>query len=229
MKKLLKKKVNVFGKGIPVFAIVILGIALVGAALAPYLSGMVTGNVSVESPMLTGISTGEGAAVDWATAQCYRSSQEPIGMVDCYPAKSHTLDDWTTGETPLQLPVMYTGQEKTFTLYLMSANVAPDTNITGFEEIIVTNLEGVTCNDFASVKVRVDSIYGDLGYGGENNALEICVNGTDPNEVKFDSEQFGTAGLSTWGAGETDVSEIVVTFNNVIGTYTFTYQVIPKD
>ena len=51
MKKLLKKKVNVFGKGIPVFAIVILGIALVGAALAPYLSGMVIGTVTVESPL----------------------------------------------------------------------------------------------------------------------------------------------------------------------------------
>jgi len=51
MKKLLKKKVNVFGKGIPVFAIVILGLALVSAALVPYLSGMVTGTVNVESPL----------------------------------------------------------------------------------------------------------------------------------------------------------------------------------
>ncbi len=46
MKKLLKKKVNVFGKGIPVFAIVILGLALVSAALIPYW-GIITGSVVV--------------------------------------------------------------------------------------------------------------------------------------------------------------------------------------
>ena len=46
MKKLLKKKVNVFGKGIPVFAIVILGLALVSAALIPYW-GIITGSVIV--------------------------------------------------------------------------------------------------------------------------------------------------------------------------------------
>lgn len=51
MKKLLKKKVNVFGKGIPVFAIVILGLALVSAALVPYLSNTITGNITVDSPI----------------------------------------------------------------------------------------------------------------------------------------------------------------------------------
>jgi len=48
MRKLLKKKVNVFGKGIPVFAIVILGLALVSAALLPYF-GKITGLVTVTS------------------------------------------------------------------------------------------------------------------------------------------------------------------------------------
>ncbi len=51
MKKLLKKKVNIFGKGIPVFAIVILGMALVSAALVSYLSGMVIGTVTASSPI----------------------------------------------------------------------------------------------------------------------------------------------------------------------------------
>ena len=46
MRKLLKKKVNVFGKGIPVFAFVILGLALVSAALIP-LWGTITGLVTV--------------------------------------------------------------------------------------------------------------------------------------------------------------------------------------
>lgn len=44
----MKKKVNMFGKTIPVFAFVILGLALVSAALVPYLSNTVTGNVIVD-------------------------------------------------------------------------------------------------------------------------------------------------------------------------------------
>ena len=50
--KLLKKKVNVFGKSIPVLAIFVLGIALVSAALVPYLSGLVIGTVDVQSPLV---------------------------------------------------------------------------------------------------------------------------------------------------------------------------------
>ena len=46
MKKLLKKKVNVFGKSVPVFAIVILGLALVSAALISFW-GTITGSVIV--------------------------------------------------------------------------------------------------------------------------------------------------------------------------------------
>ena len=46
IRKTLSKKVNVFGKGIPVFAFVILGLALVSAALIPYW-GVITGLVTV--------------------------------------------------------------------------------------------------------------------------------------------------------------------------------------
>ncbi|MBA3063824.1 hypothetical protein FP803_00100 [Candidatus Woesearchaeota archaeon] len=51
MKKLLKKKVNVFGKSIPVFVIALLGIALVSAALLPYF-GVITGNAVVSQGLL---------------------------------------------------------------------------------------------------------------------------------------------------------------------------------
>jgi len=48
----MKKKVNVFGKSIPVLAIFVLGIALVSAALVPYLTGLaIFGTVTVDSPM----------------------------------------------------------------------------------------------------------------------------------------------------------------------------------
>jgi len=52
MKKLMKKKVSLFGKSVSVFVIVAIGMAaLVTATLVPYLSGLVTGDVTVDSPM----------------------------------------------------------------------------------------------------------------------------------------------------------------------------------
>ena len=50
MKRLMKKKVNVFGKSVPVFAIAILSVALVSAALVPYISNVVIGSFSVDHP-----------------------------------------------------------------------------------------------------------------------------------------------------------------------------------
>ncbi len=47
----MKKKVNVFGKGVPVFVLVLLGMGIVSAMLVTYLSGSITGNVIVSSPM----------------------------------------------------------------------------------------------------------------------------------------------------------------------------------
>ena len=52
MKKLMKKKVNVFGKKLPVFMIALLGIAVVSAALIPYF-GQITGFVTVSGQGLT--------------------------------------------------------------------------------------------------------------------------------------------------------------------------------
>ena len=51
MKKLLKKKVNVFGKSVPVLAIFVLGLALASAALLPYF-GKITGSAVVSQGLL---------------------------------------------------------------------------------------------------------------------------------------------------------------------------------
>ena len=212
MKKLLKKKVNVFGKKLPVFAILLIGMAvIVSAALVPYLSGMVIGAFSVDSPMLAGISLGDET---WEG--------------ESYPEGQHTLADWETTEAPLVIPGIHGGSS--ITLYTLSENIG-EVEIKGFEEAIVTSepVDGheISCDDFESVIVRVDSIYGSLGYGSENDALLICRE-TGTNEIKFDSQFYGA--LSTWGAGEADVSKMVVTFKeNAVGDYTFTYQVIPEE
>lgn len=189
--------------------VIIATIGVASAALVGYLSNTVQADIEVKSPMIVGISEGKDS---WAG--------------DRYPEGSHNLADWTTTETLLSILDIKGGE--TVTLYAMSANVA-DAHIYGFEEFIVTNLDGVTCEDFESVKVRVDSIYGDLGYGSERDVLPICVR-VGPNKVKFDSKQSGTEGLSDWNVGETDVSKIVVTFkSNALGTYTVKTKVIPAE
>ncbi len=65
MKKLMKKKVSLFGKEFSVFALVAVAmVTLASAALVPYLSNMVTGTVTAESPMKQEISLTEG---NWQT------------------------------------------------------------------------------------------------------------------------------------------------------------------
>ena len=51
MRKLMKRKVNLFGKEISVFVIALFAVALVSAALVGYLSNTIEGDVTVSSPM----------------------------------------------------------------------------------------------------------------------------------------------------------------------------------
>lgn len=195
-----------------IIAILIALVVLVGigsAALVGYLSNTVEADITVESPMIVGISLGDGT---WGEAS--------------YPEGSHNLADWEMTEIPL---IILDSEEnpvnggETITLYTLSENLA-NVEITGFEEAIVTNTLGVTCNDFESVIVRVDSIYGDSGYG---TPQQLITDGCQ--EIKWNTIQFGSPDDSTWGAGEADVSEIVVTFRtDAKGTYIFTYRVIPS-
>ena len=209
-------------KIIMVLAVLIAGSMIAGAALVPYLSNKVEADIEVISPMVTGISLGRAS---WATTECWRSDPGewvlsfPEGYGHGGPISDWSPSDWTTTGT-LVIPDVYGGE--TITIYLMSANLA-DADITGFEEVIVTNWAGVTSADFESVKVRVDSIYGDIGYGAEQELIPDGCHQIDDYHVWF-----GSLGNSLWGAGETDVTKIVVTFEEAaFGTYMFTYQIVP--
>ena len=68
MKRLMKKKVNVFGKSVPVFAIAILSVALVSGALLSYY-GVITGSVVVTQGLLV-----DGLAWDQAEDISYSAS-----------------------------------------------------------------------------------------------------------------------------------------------------------
>ena len=69
MNKLMNKKVNMFGKEVSVFALVMVAMAtLVTAALVPYLSNTVSGNVDVSSPVTLAVATDVPATEVWGTA-----------------------------------------------------------------------------------------------------------------------------------------------------------------
>ena len=77
IKKLTSKKVNVFGKGIPLFVIALLGLVVVSAALLPYF-GKITGSAVVT----------QGLLVD------HQSMPNSGNLVDAY-------DDFTSLESPV--------------------------------------------------------------------------------------------------------------------------------
>jgi len=83
----MKKKVNVFGKTIPIFVFVLLGIGLVSAALVGYLSGAVTGVFGVTSPMVMTISPDTTAGIHGGESVAYTITVENLASV---PIKGET-------------------------------------------------------------------------------------------------------------------------------------------
>ncbi|MBA7650863.1 hypothetical protein ES703_58676 [subsurface metagenome] len=217
------KSVKMFGKSIPILAIVaiVMTAGMGGAYLVDYLSNTVKADITVVSPMVVGVSEGKPS---WATTQCWRPG---VGLVDSFPESDISdIHDWDEGDWTDSITISDIRGGETVTLYTRSVNLA-DAVIIGFEEAIVTNWAGVTSADFVSVVVRVDSIYGDLGYGTEHDLIALGA-GVGYEETDDDHIRFGTAGTSTWGVGETDVTEIVVTFEEAaFGTYTFAYRIVP--
>jgi hypothetical protein len=200
------------------------------------LSDTVQADVPVESPMVVGISAGRES---WATAQCFRAGSNnadppvPYGMIDCFPEGAYEngdpIHDWNASdwaETSITLPVMYTGQDKTFTLYLMSENVA-DVKVKGHEEIRVA-AEGITCEDFKPMLCRFDgNIYDDGGYGTQHTD---CADVNDCHNLDDNLIELWSAGdTSSWDAESTEVAQWVITFNDVVGTYTFSYRITPVE
>lgn len=203
---------------------VALFVGLTYGAVVTYLSNKVTADITVTSPMKVGISLGRDS---WATTECWRA--DPGEWVLSFPegyGHGGEIHDWLEADWVDSITFEDIHGGETITLYVRSVNLA-DALITGFEEAIVTNGAGVTSADFVSVEVCVDSIYGDLGYGTEHDLIALGAEGYE--ELDNYHIRFGTEDLSTWDAGETDVTKMVVTFEEAaFGTYTFTYQIVPE-
>jgi len=124
--------------------------------------------------------------------------------------------DWADS---LTLPVMYTGGNNVVTFYTREENIA-DESVTGDIENIVTS-SGIKCADFESVIVSTKLEGGEYGAELDLIAENLCEQ-DGYNRVKFNYPN-----PQNWDAEQVDINKIVVTFNNVIGKYTFKSQIVP--
>ena len=111
---------------------------------------------------------------------------------------------------------------ETVTFYVKTINNA-DASITGDANNIVTNWDGVTCDDFVSVNVKTST--NGAAWDGPHDliALNLCTPDGD-YKVEF---SYGPTPI-TWAPGQIDITEISATFKgDAYGTYTFTSQVVP--
>ena len=125
------------------------------------------------------------------------------------------------------------------TFFVRDTNVA-NVPITGIVENIVTNEDGLTCNDFESVilttTTKIDGVVQSVS--GPHDLIEYY------NSISYDfCQEIGTDGKTiifsygpnapssnemTFAVGQEDTSEITVTFKtDATGTYTFISQILP--
>ena len=141
------------------------------------------------------------------------------------PMEQWISDDFYTGYTQgdtITFGDVHGGETVTF--YVKTINKA-DAPITGNVNNIVTNWDGVTCDDFVSVKARTYSGGAwDPSTGYYDLIPDLCfTNGI--YKVLF---SYGPDPI-IWSAGQTDITEILVEFKgDAYGTYTFTSQVVPE-
>ena len=235
-----------FGKSVPLLAIVLVCMLTIGASaiLVDYLSTSVETDVAVTSPFKVGISTGEEHP-SWANETRWRPRHWHGGewvdgaMIDAFPegwdgdpnttgvyvgldSGGWTWSDWATTE-----PVEIVGGQ-TITLYLMSQNLA-DAQIIAHEEFRIYNSDGISSDDFVSMSVRYDAIYGDSGYGTLYADGTDWYSGPSPWSNSTGIEVLVPENTSEWGGDEADVSQWQIKFNAAAsGTYTFSYRITPR-
>ena len=196
--KFLKKKVNMFGKAIPVFAIAILGMAIITAALVPYLSNAVIGHVTVDYAAEVSL-----AKIDALDATSYTTL--PVIL---------TTEGWIT-----DLKLDDTHQLSTSEVGIKIVNNA-DVPIEGkFLKLTVSNTEqNVVCEELASLKFLDTATQTQLNKGYQE--LEsLCVLGTVAGTVVYNIP------IQSLASGQTYEYPVKITFGVVNPTtYTLTAQ-----
>jgi len=202
----MKKKVNVFGKSIPVLAIFVLGIALVSAALVGYLSGTITGLVTANSPMEQSIGLDlNNLVVDGVL------NFETIhggGEITFYAKTENLADKPITGD------VMNLVTSAPVEDIEVSCN---DFTLSATTTSTYQSLEDVPQGVINTCNYKSDWVY-------ECGPYPPTCTKLSNNELRI---HYGPADILTWTSGQVDVTEITATFAlNSVGTYTFTSEVL---
>jgi len=216
MKKLMSKKANIFGKKIPVFVIALIAvIGLAAAALVPYLSGLITGNVVVDSPFTLTITGGNVGYVGntftipaseafnehWLTFSLHNGASTPINtIVMVNTSVSDPNNHWAT-------PI---GQE--FVVYLVGREIVAGS----FNEAACTANEGI---------VGTGSDSGYCWWDAANSVIPGTHGIVNNQFIYLFGGQSGSPGTSV-PASTTINGKVKLAFaiNAMPDTYTFTAQ-----
>jgi hypothetical protein len=105
MKKLMSKKANIFGKKVSVFVIALIAvIGIASAMLVPYLSGMITGNVVVESPLaFSAVSASSGTCTVSGSGSNFSCPEATL-----HGGENYILNETLTNNADVDSPHFYT-------------------------------------------------------------------------------------------------------------------------
>ncbi|MBE3120627.1 MAG: hypothetical protein IMZ58_00235 [Thermoplasmata archaeon] len=118
----------------------------------------------------------------------------------------------------IDFPGVHGGETVTFYVKTINKANAP---ITGNGKNIVTNYDGLTGADFSLVQARTWS----STTGSWTEWYTLTATPINSYTISF---AYGPIPSITWEAGQTDVNQIAVTFEEAaFGTYTFTSQIVP--
>jgi len=146
----------------------------------------------------------------FATAQLvdYLSNQAEVNVIVKSPVLLEVSTDgtsWSSNPATLNFGSIYGGEPITF--WIQDTNLAT-VPIVGYSTKVVTNVDGVTCNDFESITVN-----------GGYDLLADCIQ-IDSKTVDFSAFTSASGGLN---AGEVNTNEITMAFKqNATGSYVFT-------
>ena len=134
-----------------------------------------------------------------------------------------SIDNSNWGTDTVTFEPAYGGES--ITLYVKDTNMA-DVAITGDVNNVVTNTDGVNCDDFVSVEVSTITTINGVAepVSGPHDLIGLGLCDDSGDDVKF---SYGPTPM-TLVVGQVDISTIVATFKtDASGTYTFTTQVVP--
>lgn len=168
MKKLMKKKINVFGKTFSMFAIAMIAVIGLGAAaLVPYLSNTVTGSTSVSSPLLIQISQDDSA---WS---------DSLELSDLFGGEEITFNIKTTNQADVEI------SSDSAVQIIGSGDALINDNLNGS----CAELEEVTINVNRDGDERIDATYTleNIDCDSEGDTMTLDMGGTtySPGQVEL--------------------------------------------